>query len=295
MSAIEANGITIEYEETGKPAAPVLLMIAGIGCQLIYWPAELIAQLADRGLRVIVFDNRDVGLSSKLEVFGLPDLKTEIAKNMRGEPVEAPYSLADMATDAVGLLDGLGIDRAHILGHSLGGMIGQIFCAAYPQRCRSFTSVSSSSGNRALPPSSPEALRALMTPAADPTDRESVIEKALWARPIIGSPAYPASPEEIRARAGAAFDRSLYPIGFGRQFLASMANGSRVELLKTITAPSLVIHGKDDPLIRIEAGRDTAANIPGARLVEIDGMGHDLPEVAWDEMIGAIVRLMERS
>jgi len=277
MTAIESNGITIEYEETGEPSAPVLLMIAGIGCQLIYWPPELIDNLADRGLRVIVFDSRDVGLSTKLAALGLPDLKTEIVKNMSGQQVDAPYLLDDMAADTVGLLDALGIDSAHIFGHSLGGMIGQLVCAAYPERCLSFTSMSSTSGNRSLPPGKPDALQALMTPPADPTDRESVIEKALWSRPALGSPAYPASPEEIRARAGAAFDRCLYPIGFGRQMLASMANGSRVELLETITVPSLVIHGKDDPLIRVEAGRDTAAHIPGARIVEIDGMGHDLP------------------
>ena len=277
MAAIAANGLTIEYEETGAPSAPVLLMISGIGCQLIYWPADLIAQLADRGFRVIVFDNRDVGLSTKLEALGLPDLKTEIIKNMSGQRVDAPYQLSDMAADTVGLLDGLGVDRAHILGHSLGGMIGQIVSASYPERCLSFTSISSSSGNRSLPPGKPEAMQALLTPPADPTDRDSVIEKALWSRPALGSPGYPASEEEIRARAGAAFDRCLYPIGFGRQMLASMANGSRVDLLKTIAAPALVIHGKEDPLIPVEAGRDTARHIRDARLVEIDGMGHDLP------------------
>jgi len=277
MAAIEANGITLEYEETGDPSAPVLLMIAGIGCQLIYWPPALITHLADRGLRVIVFDSRDVGLSTKLEALGLPDLKTEILKNMQGQKVDAPYHLTDMAADTIGLLDALGIGRAHILGHSLGGMIGQIVSASYPDRCLSFTSISSTSGNRSLPPGKPEALQALLTPPADPTDRESVIEKALWSRPALGSPAYPASEDEIRARAGAAFDRCLYPIGFGRQMLASMANGSRVELLKTIITPALVIHGKEDPLIPVESGRDTAAHISGARMAEIDGMGHDLP------------------
>jgi pimeloyl-ACP methyl ester carboxylesterase len=277
MTAIQANGIMIEYDEFGAAGAPVILLIMGLGTQMIGWPEDFCAGLAARGFRVIRFDNRDIGLSSKIDQAGAADIQAAFLRLMSGQPVGAPYGLDDMALDAVALLDRLGVARAHIVGASMGGMIAQIVAAKHPEHTRGLVSIMSTSGNPRLPQGKPSATQALMAPRPMTTAREALIAHAVMVSRALASPGYPMSDAVIEAKMAAAIDRSYYPAGAGRQFLAVLASGSRVELLKTIKAPTLVIHGVDDPLIPVEAGKDTAAHIPRARLELIPGMGHDLP------------------
>jgi proline iminopeptidase len=226
---------------------------------------------------VIRFDNRDAGLSDKMTQFDKPNLLLAMGKAMLHLQVKSPYSLDDMAADAVGLLDGLGIARAHIVGASMGGMIAQIVAARYPQRVRSLTSIMSSSGRRGLPGPTAAVRSAMMQRPANPRDIEDVIRQSVKTFRAIGSPGYPIPDDILHAMVGRAARRNLCVAGVARQLVAILANGDRSPLLRTIKAPSLVIHGNSDPLVPVENGRDTAAQIPGARYDEIDGMGHDLP------------------
>jgi pimeloyl-ACP methyl ester carboxylesterase len=287
MPKAQANGMEIEWEAIGDQGAPAVLLIMGLGAQMTLWPADLLTGLAARGLRAVRFDNRDVGLSSKMEQAGVPDLARLGMQLMTGARVEAPYTLDDMAADAVGLLDALGIASAHIVGASMGGMIAQLVASLHPERTLSLTSIMSTTGNPALPHATAEANAVLMT---RPTggDVESLVAHGLRAAKAIGSPGYPLDEAATMARIRADIARSFYPQGFARQMAAIIANGDRRPRLKTIIAPTLVIHGTDDPLVRVEGGRDTAATISGARLVEIPGMGHDLPPA----LIGRIVDLI---
>ncbi len=287
MPNAPANGIRIEYETFGEPASPPLLLIAGIGGQMIGWDEELCKEWARKGLYVIRFDNRDVGLSTKMEGAGVPDLAAAIAANMKGEKVNAPYSIDDMADDAVGLLDALNIDKAHICGISMGGIIAQTMAFRHPSRVRSMTQVYSTTGNPQLPTPKPEIMALLLTPP--PQEREAYIEYMLKLYKTIAGPGFPFDETWHRNLAGRSYDRAFYGPGKARQFMALLAQGNRKPRLASITAPTLVIHGADDPLVLVAGGKDSAEAIPGARLMIIDGMGHDMPHgSAWPRIVEAV-------
>lgn len=287
MPNITANGISLEYETHGDPANPPLLLIMGLGAQLTLWPIELVEALVARGFHVIRHDNRDIGLSTKFDAAGVPDMAMLTMALMAGQTPKIAYTVADMAADAVGLLEALGIEAAHIVGASMGGMIAQHVAASYPERTLTLTSIMSTTGNRALPPAQPAAMAALLgRPMSG--DRATVIDYGVMVSRAIGSPGYPGEEERLRARVGRDFDRSFYPVGAARQFAAIVADGDRRERLKAITAPTLVIHGEDDPLVPVEGGEDTAASIAGAKLHLIPGMGHDLPVELVEQVADAI-------
>ncbi len=276
MAFASANGLQLAYDERGSSSAPVILLIMGLGTQMIAWPESFCDELASAGFRVVRFDNRDIGLSTKMENAAKVRLPSLLFNAFLGRKIKAPYTLQDMAGDAIGLLDALGIAKAHIVGASMGGMIAQIIAARYPERVRSLVSIMSSSGNPKLPRAKSK-VNAVMFGRRPKTDRESLIRYGMKVYRTIGSPGYPTPETALRQKVEAAFDRSYYPAGTLRQFAAIVADGSRVELLKTITAPTLVLHGSDDPLVPVEGGRDTAAHIPRSVLKIIPGMGHDLP------------------
>jgi pimeloyl-ACP methyl ester carboxylesterase len=278
MSIATANGVDLAYDEIGDPKASTILLIMGLGTQMIAWPETFCERLAQRGFRVVRFDNRDIGLSTKFESAPPVNLAAAFARAVAGKSVGAPYTLHDMAADAIGLMDALGIERAHMVGASMGGMIAQIVAAKYPDRTRSLVSIMSSSGHPDLPQGKPEAIAALLGPRPSVGDREAIIAYGMRAYRAIGSPGFPTPDASLRARIERAADRSYHPAGVGRQMLAVLASGSRVDLLKEITVPSLVIHGADDPLVPVKAGIDTARRISGAALQIIPGMGHDLAD-----------------
>lgn len=271
MPTAPANGIEICYDTFGQPVNPALLLVMGLGGQMTAWEPDFCEALANAGFHVIRFDNRDTGLSTKMESAPPPD----IGKAMTGDMSSASYTLWDMADDAVGLLDHLQLERAHIVGASMGGMIVQAIAIRHPHRVISMTSIMSTTGNPNVGQATPAAMTALMAPPA--TSRDEAIERGKQSARIVGSPGYPAGDEVVAARIARDFDRCFYPIGVARQMLAVMATGDRSEALNTVTAPTLVIHGEDDPLVTLSGGQATAAAIPGARLVTFPGMGHDLP------------------
>ena len=287
MPKTTANGIEIHYEEQGDPAAPAMLLIMGFGAQLTLWPDELVEALAAQGFRVIRYDNRDVGLSQKFDGVKAPGLVKMTLLSKIGFTPKVPYTLADMADDGVGLLDALGIERAHIVGASMGGMIAQHVAARHPDRCLSLTTVFSTTGNPKLPPARPEAMKALIT-RPDSTEEGMLVEHGMMLARTIGSPGYPAPEDRLRERTLASVRRSFYPEGPTRHLSAIVADGDRRAMLRDIAVPTLVLHGEDDPLVPCEGGRDTAASIPGARLKTIPGWGHDLPLELVDELAGAI-------
>lgn len=271
----EVGEMTLCYDEPGHPEGEPLLLVMGLGMQMIAWDERFCEELTQRGFRVIRFDNRDVGLSSKLA-----GRRVNLAAGLVGLTRSAAYTLDDMAADTVGLLDHLGVERAHLVGASLGGMISQQVAAQYPDRVASLTSIMSGTGRRR--PSRmprPDVLGTLFS--SPPTSREGYIEDIVQLFRRIGSPAYPADMARLRELAARSYDRSFYPAGTARQLMAVMASGNRTPQLHFVGAPSLVIHGGADRLIPPQAGRDTAAAIPGARLELIEGMGHDLPPQLW--------------
>lgn len=276
MPAINSNGITLTYDTQGSPAGEPVLLIMGLGLQLISWPEAFCQRLVEHGFYVIRFDNRDSGLSSKMDHLGQPNLLLAFIKTLLRLPLSAGYTLHDMAKDTIGLLDALGIEKAHIVGASMGGMIAQIVAANYAERTLSLTSIMSSSGRRGLPGPTSAARRALLSRPENPRDLEGVVDHLVKAFRVIGSPAYPTPEAQLRATLSATVKRNMNPAGTARQLVAIAASGDRVELLKSIKVPTLVIHGTEDPLIPIACGRDTARLIPGATLREIEGMGHDL-------------------
>lgn len=288
MPAIDTNGVTLTYDTLGNPKGEPILLIMGLGLQLISWPDAFCQGLVDRGYYVIRFDNRDCGLSTKMDQFGTPNLGLAFIKSLLRLPLSASYTLNDMAQDTVGLLDALDIENAHIVGVSMGGMIAQIIAARYPQRTRSLTSIMSTSGRRSLPGPTAAARKALLSRPANPHDPDSVAEHLIRTFRIIGSPGYPTPDPVLRERIGATVRRNVHQAGVARQLLAIAASGDRVALLKKIQIPALVIHGKNDPLIPIACGRDTAWLIPGAILREIDGMGHDLAPGLHDMLLDLI-------
>lgn len=276
MPQIKANGLTFEYEVTGRKGGEPVMLVMGYTAQMINWPPEFHLGLGERGFEVVRFDNRDVGLSEKLSGRGVPNLKQVMETVQAGKKPDVPYTLHDMADDALAILRALNMPRAHIVGASMGGMIVQIMAAKAPDLVATMTSIMSTSGDPSVPPATPEAMKALQE-RADPPTRENVVRLGVKNARVTGSPAYPRTDEELAERIGRAFDRSYYPEGYARQYAAILATGSRVPLLKDIRVPTLVIHGRDDPLVRVEGGIDTARHIPGARLEIIDGMGHDIP------------------
>ncbi|WP_265945967.1 alpha/beta fold hydrolase [Dechloromonas sp. A34] len=273
MASVRANGIRLEYESFGPERAPAILLIMGLGGQMTRWNLELCELLVARGYRVIRFDNRDSGLSSHFDDTPVPNLRAL----QRGEPVAVPYTLDDMAADSIGLLDALDIERAHVVGASMGGAIAQIAAARYPARVRSLTSIMSSSGNPALPSSTPAAATALFAPLPRQRDRESIVADSMARYATLESPAYPTERERLRRMFATEYDRNFDPRGVGRQLAAIIASGDRRPLLQTITAPTVVVHGAADQLIPAACGEDVARHIAGAELRLIAGMGHDFP------------------
>ena len=287
MSNVTVNGIKIEYETFGNPLGRPLLLIIGLGRQMIHWDDDLCKDLAGRGHYVIRFDNRDVGLSTKFDEAGIPNL-TEIHKKiMQGEKIKPPYTLYDMADDTVGLLDALEITKAHICGVSMGGMIAQTLAIRHPSRVLSLISIYSTTGNPEVPQPKPEVVEMLVTPP--PKERELNIEFMLGFSKIIAGPGFPLDEKWTRRIMAESYDRCFYPQGMARQFIAILTQVSRGPYLASVKAPALVIHGTDDPLMPVEGGKETAKAIPGAQLMLIDGMGHDLPHSgAWPRIVEAI-------
>jgi len=286
MARVHANGIELEYDSFGAKSGRPLLLIMGLGGQSIMWDEGFCEALAARGHFVVRYDNRDVGLSTKFDAAGVPNPMELMMQSAAGKTPAVPYTLDDMADDAAGLLDALGLDSAHVCGASMGGMIAQTLAIRHGRRLRSLVSIMSSTGNPSLPQAKPEAMAVLMTPP--PTDRAGSLDAAVRTWRTIGSPGFPFDEAKIRERAGRLYDRNFHPQGVARQLAAIVGHGSRVEKLKHVTTPTLVIHGAADPLVPLEGGRDTARAIPGAELLVIEGMGHDLPEGAWPQLVGAI-------
>ena len=282
MPIAPSNGIELFYDTFGSPSDPSLLLVMGLGAQMTLWDEAFCTSLAGAGFHVIRFDNRDVGLSTKFEAAGQPDM----AKAMSGDGSAAPYSLWDMADDAVGLLDHLGIEKAHIVGASMGGMIVQAMAIRHPGRVLSLTSIMSTTGNPAVGQPKPEAMAALMTPP--PTSREGAIESGVATWKTIGG-TFPLDEAALRERVARDYDRSFYPAGVARQMAAIMTNGDRTESLKGVRVPTLVIHGEVDPLVTPSGGQATAEAIPGAELLVIPQMGHDMPPEVTPRIVQAIV------
>ena len=282
-----ANGIELEYESFGNPADPTILLIMGLGAQLTLWPLPFVEALVERGFHVVRYDNRDVGLSTKLDHARPPRIGMLVLQRLLRLRPRVPYTISDMAADAAGLLDALGIEKAHIVGALMGGMIAQVFAATYPDRTLSLTSIMSTTGNPRLSRASREAMDVLINrPKTD--DFEALVAHGVRASKVLAGPAFPVEPEVLEARVRETIQRSNYPDGFARQVAAIVADGDRRERLKTIKAPAVVIHGTDDTLVPIDGGRDTAASIPGARLVEVRGMGHNVPVEVIPEIVDAI-------
>ena len=273
---IVANGIGIEVDDQGPANAEPLLLIMGLGMQLIAWPEEFVQMLVSRGFRVIRMDNRDAGLSQGFDSLGVPSLAWAAMRHSVRLPVNAPYGLHDMAADALGVLDALGVQRAHVCGASLGGMVAQHLAARHPQRVKSLTLMMTTSGARRLPQPHWLVQKALLSRpnGKDPAAVVTHLQKLLT---LIGSPAYPAEPEALRQRLLATVQRAYRPAGTVRQLMAVVADGDRTALLPLIKSPTQIIHGQADPLVLVAAGHDLAARIQGARIDIVPGMGHDLP------------------
>jgi pimeloyl-ACP methyl ester carboxylesterase len=280
MAKASCNGIELEYEVAGDPSAPAILLVMGLGAQLIMWEDEFVDELVDRGFRVIRFDNRDVGRSTWFDAAGVPDLMTGF---MGGEFPAPAYTLEDMADDAAGLLDVLQVRRAHVVGASMGGMIAQTFALRHPDRTASLTSIMSTTGDRAVGEPKPEVVQALFFSGA-PTTRDEAIAAGVASQRLIGSPGFPFDEPRIVSLAGRSWDRSLHPEGTARQLLAIVTQQDRTEALGSLRAPTLVIHGEDDVLVAPSGGQATAGAVPGSELWMIPGMGHDLPKPMFAEV-----------
>lgn len=277
MPKVTANGLEIEYDTHGDPANPAMLLVMGLGAQMTLWPIEFVQALADRGFHVIRYDNRDIGLSQKFEGAKAPGVMWHVIRKRFGFPPRVPYTLSDMAADGMGVLDALGIDRAHVVGASMGGMIAQLMAVEHGHRLLSLTSVFSTTGNAKLPQADKAAIEPLTNPPAS-LDEEVLIEHGIKISNAIGSPGFRPDPERQRERVRESVRRSVYPAGLHRQVAAIIDDGDRTERLKSITAPTLVLHGEADPLVKVEGGHATAAAIPGAKIKTYPGWGHDLPE-----------------
>ncbi|MDB5847318.1 MAG: alpha/beta hydrolase [Rhodoferax sp.] len=288
---LKANGLTLEVEDTGahgNPTRPVVLLIMGLGMQLTAWPPALVQALVDAGYRVVRFDNRDIGLSQHLDALGTPNVPWTAMKLRFGLPVRPPYSLRDMALDALGVLDASGVAQAHVVGASMGGMVAQRLALLAPERVASLISIMSSSGARNLPPPRPEVMR-LMLRRPPKNSREAMLDHSVALFQAIGSPGFPTPAAEIRARVAESMARSFHPAGTTRQMVAVGADVTRALELVNVKTPTLVLHGRDDPLVPFACGEDTARRIQGARLCGIDGMGHDLPPGVVDRLVAEML------
>ena len=284
-----ANGIEVAYEAFGDPANPTVLLVMGLGVQMLGWDAEFCELLAGRGFYAVRFDNRDVGRSTKIEGGPRPDIMAAAV----GDTSSASYTLDEMADDCAGLLDHLGVEAAHVAGASQGGMIAQTLAIRHRERVLSLASIMSTTGDRAVGQPHPEALPALMT--TPPGDRAGFAEFVVGTWRVIGSPGFDPDEEALRARAGAVYDRGIHPDGTARQLVAILASGDRTEALRRLDLPTVVIHGTEDPLIDVSGGEATAAAIPGARLELIPGMGHDLPRQLWPRFVDLIAENAARA
>ncbi|HTP23380.1 MAG TPA: alpha/beta fold hydrolase [Solirubrobacteraceae bacterium] len=270
--------VDIAFERFGDPAAPPVLLLMGLGTQMLGWPDGFCTALAAGGVHAIRFDNRDIGLSTHLTDAPMPDVRAALL----GDASSASYRLSDMAADTVGLLDALGLASAHLVGASMGGMIAQTLAIEYPRRVRSLTSIMSTTGNRSVGQATQRALAALLSPPA--ATREEAIERTVSIVRVIGSPGFELDEADLRWRTGLAYDRANDPVGVGRQLVAIAASGDRTAALRSVSVPTLVLHGADDPLVDVSGGRATASAIPGAQLVVFPGMGHSLPRELWAEI-----------
>ena len=289
MPTAVVNGLTLAYETRGDPAASPLVLIMGLGMPYVFWPDGFVDGLVDSGFRVVCFDNRDCGHSEKLAYGPRPNLPLAIGRALLRLKVRAPYTLADMAKDVIGLLDTLGIVRTHVVGVSMGGMIAQVMTARFPDRVTSLTSIMASSGNPGVSLGKPGAVRAVLR-RPDPHDTDAVVAHLVRLFGVIGSPSFVTEPALLRGMCERVARYGYYPAGTARQLLAILAGGDRRPELARLRTPTLIIHGTRDPLMPIAAGRDTARHIPGARLLEFEGMGHDLPPALTPRIVDAIAR-----
>jgi len=289
---VKVNGVELAYDEFGEESSDPFILIMGFSMQMVAWHEGFCARLAENGFRVIRFDNRDIGHSTWLTHYGVPNIAQVMTDIMQGKQPEVPYLLKDMAKDVIGLMDGLGMPAAHVMGMSMGGMIAQTLAIEYPERLRSVISLSSSPGTQdpSLPAATPEAAAVLMTPL--PQDREGFIEGSIKAWKVIGGPHMPMPEDMLRERAERFYSRGVHLPGLARQLAAIMSSGSRREALKKVKVPTLVLHGDADPLIPPQHAVATAEAIPGARLHMISGLGHEVPPAAWDEIIGTVCRFI---
>ncbi|HUG24022.1 alpha/beta hydrolase [Piscinibacter sp.] len=285
---IGANGITLEVEDHGSPSGEPLVLIMGLGMQLIAWHEDFVQSLVSRGFRVIRFDNRDIGLSHSFDHLGDPNLPLEALRHTMGLPVRSAYSLADMARDTVGVLDALGLRDAHVCGASMGGMVAQQLAVRHPKRVKSLTLMMTSSGSRRLPGPSLKVRGAMLSRPSDPKSFDSIVAHYVGLYKLIGSPGYPSDDDYLTRRLGLSVKRSYRPRGTARQMTAIAADGDRSPLLSQIRVPTQVLHGTADPLVPVAAGRDLAARIPEARLDLVEGMGHDLPVALWPRFVAGI-------
>ncbi|WP_099024930.1 alpha/beta fold hydrolase [Mycolicibacterium palauense] len=286
--------LDIYYEDMGDPDDPAVLLIMGLGAQLLLWRDGFCRRLVERGLRVIRYDNRDVGLSSKLDGQRVGGSQyPAMVRTFLGLRSPAVYTLEDMADDGAAVLDHLGIERAHVVGASMGGMIAQVFTARHHPRAVSLGVIFSSNNQPALPPPDPKALLAVVKGPPPGSPRAVIIDNAVRVTRIIGSPAYPAPEEQIRAEAAEAYDRAYYPVGIARQFGAITGSGSLLGYDRRISVPTVVIHGLADKLMRPSGGRAVARAVPDSRLVLYPGMGHELPEPLWDAVTAELATTFE--
>lgn len=286
--SVRVGNISIEFDVFGSADAPPLLLIMGLGCQMIVWDERFCAQLAARGYRVIRFDNRDIGRSTRLDELGVPNLGEIFMSLMQGGSPKGPYLLRDMAADAVGLLDALNIDAAHVVGISMGGAIAQEMAINWPSRLRSLTCIMATTGEANLPPPTQDAMAILMTPS--PTDREGFGSEYVRRQKVLRGADHPEDEATDVERAGRIFERGINPAGVARQLAATLASPPRADALRAVAVPTLVIHGDADPLVNVEGGKAIARAVPGARLVLVPGMGHALPVKHWATIIDSIAQ-----
>jgi pimeloyl-ACP methyl ester carboxylesterase len=293
MTQAAANGIQIEYDTIGESSSRPLLLIMGVGCQMICWDDQLCLRLAEKGFYVIRFDNRDTGFSTKFDAAGRPDLMDAFSTILKGQKIEPVYTIEDMADDSIGLLDTLNIDQAHICGISMGAAIAQTMAIRHPERLLSMTLIYGTTGSSKLPPPKPEALDFFISPP--PETRDEFITHFVNGSRILAGSGFDFNEKWHRDMAARIYDRSFYPQGAARQILAILAQGSRKYALASVTIPTLVIHGMDDPISPVEGGKDIAATIKGSELMIIPGMGHDLPAGGvWNRIIEKIEEFIKQ-
>jgi pimeloyl-ACP methyl ester carboxylesterase len=292
---IAANGMQIEVEDHGPTSGEPLVLIMGLGMQLLGWHEDFVDRLVGRGFRVIRFDNRDIGLSQQLDHLGVPNVAAMTFKSMLGLPVGSPYGLPDMAADTVGILDALGIQKAHVCGASMGGMIAQQLAVRHPTRAKSLTLMMTTSGARRLPGPKLRLRNAIMSRPPSMAEFDSVVDHYVRLYRMIGSPGFQTADDYLRQRLTTSVRRSYRPRGVARQLAAIIADGDRSVLLPRIQVPTTVLHGREDPLVPVAAGHDLAARIPGATLEVIEGWGHDLPPPLWPRLVQSIESVASRA